>query len=78
MTNDQFIVQVVNSLTSDYKLQMLLSEKQIRSKANPLSIENLREELHLQFEKIKLMPGNATILLDRSLKSRMVLCLELR
>jgi hypothetical protein len=39
MTDDQFIVQVLNSLTSDYKLQMLLLEKQIGNKENPLSIE---------------------------------------
>jgi gag-polypeptide of LTR copia-type len=29
MTDDQFIVQVLNSLTSDYELQMLLLEKQV-------------------------------------------------
>jgi hypothetical protein len=29
MTVDQFIVQVLNSLTSDYELQMLLLEKQV-------------------------------------------------
>jgi gag-polypeptide of LTR copia-type len=47
MTDDQFIVQVLNSLTSDYELQMLLLEKQIGSKDNPLSIEDLKEELNL-------------------------------
>jgi hypothetical protein len=45
MTDDHFIVQVLNSLTVDYKLQMLLLEKQIGSKDNPLSIEDLKEEL---------------------------------
>jgi hypothetical protein len=47
MTDDQFIVQVLNSLTSDYELQMLLLEKQIGNKDNPLSIEELKEELNL-------------------------------
>ena len=47
MTDDQFIVQVLNSLTSDYELQMLLLEKQIGNKENPLSIEELKEELNL-------------------------------
>jgi gag-polypeptide of LTR copia-type len=47
MTDDQFIVQVLNSLTSDYKLQMLDLEKQIGSKDNPLSVEDLKEELNL-------------------------------
>jgi gag-polypeptide of LTR copia-type/Zinc knuckle len=52
MTDDQFIVQVLNSLTSDYKLQMLLLEKQIGNKVNPLSIEELKEELNLRFERL--------------------------
>jgi hypothetical protein len=50
MTDDQFIVQVLNSLTSDKELQMLLMEKQIGSKDNPFSIEDSTEELNLQFE----------------------------
>jgi hypothetical protein len=32
MTDDQFMVQGLNSLTSDYELQMLLLEKRIESK----------------------------------------------
>jgi gag-polypeptide of LTR copia-type len=34
MTDDQFIVEVLNSLTSDYELQMLLLEKQVGNKDN--------------------------------------------
>jgi hypothetical protein len=41
MTDDQFMVQVLNSLTNDYKLQMLLLEKRIGSKENPFSIDEL-------------------------------------
>jgi hypothetical protein len=52
MTDDQFIVQVLISLTSDYKLQMLLLEKQTGSKDNPLSIEDLKEELNQQLERL--------------------------
>jgi gag-polypeptide of LTR copia-type len=52
MTDDQFIVQALNSLTSDYELQMLLLEKQNGSKDNPFSIEDLKEELNLWFERL--------------------------
>jgi gag-polypeptide of LTR copia-type len=52
MTDDQFIVQVLKTLRSDYELQMLLLEKQIGNKENPLSIEELKEELKLQFERL--------------------------
>jgi Zinc knuckle len=52
MTDDQFIVQVLKTLRSDYELQMLLLEKQIGNKDNPLPIEELKEELKLQFERL--------------------------
>jgi hypothetical protein len=52
MAADQFNVQVLNNLTCEYKLQMLLLEMQIGSKDNPLSIEDLKEELNLQFKRL--------------------------
>ncbi len=52
MTDDQFMVQVLNSLTSDYKLQMLLLEKLIGSKDNLLSIEDIKKELNLNNERL--------------------------
>jgi hypothetical protein len=58
MTDDQFIVQVLNSLTSDYELQMLLLEKQIGNKENPLSIEELKEELNQRFERLSTSQNN--------------------
>ena len=45
MIDDQFIVQVLNSLTGDYELQMLLLQERIGVKYNPLSID-LKEELN--------------------------------
>jgi gag-polypeptide of LTR copia-type len=38
MTDDQFIVQVLKRLTSDYELQMLLLEKQIGSKERKIDL----------------------------------------
>jgi hypothetical protein len=52
MTDDQFIVQVLNSLTSDFKLQMLLLKRQVGNKDNPLSIEDVKEELNARFERL--------------------------
>jgi hypothetical protein len=43
MTDDYFMVQFLNSLTNDYKLQVLLLEKRFGSKENPLSIDELKE-----------------------------------
>jgi hypothetical protein len=52
MTDDQFMVQVLNSLTSDFELQMLLLEKRIGSKEHPLNIDELKEELSLSYERL--------------------------
>jgi hypothetical protein len=51
MTDDQFMVQVLKSLMNDYELQMSLLEKRIGSKENPLSIDELKEELSLRYER---------------------------
>jgi hypothetical protein len=50
MTDDQFMIHVLNNLTSDYELQMVLMEKRIVNKENPLEFEKLLEELNLGFE----------------------------
>jgi hypothetical protein len=54
MTDYQFIVQVLNTLTNKYKLQMFLLEKRIGSKENPLISDDLKEELSLIYEKISI------------------------
>jgi hypothetical protein len=49
MIDDQFMVQVLNSLMNDYKLQMLFLEKRIESKENPLTFDELKEESSLRY-----------------------------
>jgi hypothetical protein len=46
--NSQFMVRVLTSLTNDYELQMVLMEKRIRNRKNPLTIDELEEELILR------------------------------
>ena len=52
MTDEQFLIQVLNSLTSDYELQMTLMEKRIGNKENPLTIDELKEDLNLRYERL--------------------------
>jgi hypothetical protein len=61
MTDDQFMVQVLNSLTNEYKLQMLLLEKRIGRKENPLTIDELKEELRLRYERLFMKTETAKI-----------------
>jgi gag-polypeptide of LTR copia-type len=52
MTDEQFLIQVLNSLTGDYKLQMTLMEKRFGNKENPLTIDELQEDLNLRYERL--------------------------
>jgi hypothetical protein len=52
MTDDQFMIQVLNSLKNDYELQMLFLEKRIGSKESPLTIDELKGELSLRYERL--------------------------
>jgi gag-polypeptide of LTR copia-type len=52
MTDEQFMIQILNSLTEEYELQMLLLEKRIVDVNNPVTIEELKEELTLRFERL--------------------------
>jgi hypothetical protein len=38
MTDDQFMIHVLNNLTSDYEIQMVLLETRIGNKSNLLEV----------------------------------------
>jgi hypothetical protein len=40
MTDDQFMIHMLRYLTSDYELKMILLEKRIRNKENPLEVKS--------------------------------------
>jgi hypothetical protein len=52
MTDEQFLIQVLNSLTGDYELQMTLMEKRIGNKKNPFTIDELKEDFNLRYERL--------------------------
>jgi hypothetical protein len=46
------MVKVLNSLKNEFNLQILLLEKWNGSKENTLTIEELKEELSLRYERL--------------------------
>lgn len=52
MTDEQFMVYVVNNLTKDYEVSVDLMGRRIGASKNPLTVEELREELNLRYERI--------------------------
>jgi hypothetical protein len=52
MTDEQFIVHVLNNLTSDYDNQVENLEKRIGSDKDPLTIEEVRDDMSLRYEQL--------------------------
>jgi hypothetical protein len=51
ISENQFMVHVLNNLSTDYNLQLALSEKRIGDKNKSVSVEKIRVELSLHFER---------------------------
>ena len=49
---NQFMIHVLNNLTADYDLQLALLEKRIGYKERPLTVDEIRAELSLRFERL--------------------------
>lgn len=49
---NQFMIHILNNLTADYDLQLALLEKRIGDKERPLTVDEIRAELSLRFERL--------------------------
>jgi hypothetical protein len=47
MTHDQFMIHLVNNLTSKYELQMVILEKRIGNMENPFEVNESLKELNI-------------------------------
>ena len=54
MSDNQFMIHILNNLTSDYELQLALMERRIGDKEKPLTIDEIRDELNLRFERLSM------------------------
>ena len=52
MTDEQFMIHILNNLTSEYMMDISKPEDRIGSKDNPLDIEDMQEALSLTFERM--------------------------
>jgi hypothetical protein len=54
ITDNQFIIHILNNMTSDYDLQQAFMEKCINDKLHPLTIDEIRDGLNLRFERLNM------------------------
>jgi gag-polypeptide of LTR copia-type len=48
----QFMIHILNNLTSDYELQLAMMERRVSDTDRPLTVEEIRGELSLRFERL--------------------------
>jgi hypothetical protein len=54
ITENQFMIHILNNLTSDYDLQLALMERRVGDADKPLIVEEVRGELNLRFERLNM------------------------
>jgi hypothetical protein len=52
ISDNQFILHILNNMTDDYDLQFAMMEKRVMDKSNPLTIDEIRDDLNLRFERL--------------------------
>jgi hypothetical protein len=52
ISDNQFILHILKNMTDDYDLQLAMMEKRVTDKSNPLTIDDIRDDLNLRFERL--------------------------
>jgi hypothetical protein len=50
ISDNQFILNILNNMTDDYDLQLTMMEKRVTDKSNPVTIDEIRDDLILRIE----------------------------
>jgi Reverse transcriptase (RNA-dependent DNA polymerase)/gag-polypeptide of LTR copia-type/Zinc knuckle len=54
ISNNQFIIHILNNMTDDYELQLAMMEKRLNDKINLLTVDEIRDDLNLRFERLNI------------------------
>jgi hypothetical protein len=54
MTENQFMIHMLNNFTSEYKLQLAMMKRRVGDADKPLTVEEVRGELNLRFERLNM------------------------
>ena len=59
ISENQFMIHILNNLTSDYELQLAMMERRVGDINQPLTVEEIKGELNLRFERLNARSGNS-------------------
>jgi hypothetical protein len=52
ISDNQFILHILNNMTDDYDLRLVMMEKRVTDKSNPLTINEIQDDLNLGIERL--------------------------
>jgi hypothetical protein len=52
ISDNQFILHILNNMKDDYDLQLAMMEKRVTDKSNPLTTDEIRDDSNLVFERL--------------------------
>jgi hypothetical protein len=52
ISDNQFILHILNNMTDDYDFQLAMMEKRVTDKSKPLTINEIRDNLNLKYERL--------------------------
>jgi gag-polypeptide of LTR copia-type/Zinc knuckle len=67
LSENQFMIHILNNLTSDYELQLAMMESRVRDIERPLTAEEIRGELSLRFEILSISKAEGEVLEEDAL-----------
>jgi gag-polypeptide of LTR copia-type/Zinc knuckle len=62
ISENQFMIHILNNLTSDYELQLAMMERRVGDSERPLTVEEIRGELSLRFERLNISKAGGEVL----------------
>jgi hypothetical protein len=52
ISDNQFILHILNNITDDYDLQLAMMEKRVTEKSNPLTVYEIQDDLNIRFKRL--------------------------
>jgi gag-polypeptide of LTR copia-type len=62
ISENQFMIQILNNITSDYELKLAMMERRDGDIEKPLTVEEIREEESLRFERLNVSKAEEEVL----------------
>jgi hypothetical protein len=67
ISENQFMIHILNNFTLDYELQLAMMERRVGDVERTLTVEEIRGELSLHFERLNISKAEGEVLEEHAL-----------